>query len=349
MSKKPARVQFNGGELSPWLYGRVDIAKYDKTARLCRNFIPLAEGSLRRRGGTRFVAETPEDDDVLFQITTIPAEAVVLINGAETKRLYVARGDEVRFEVLAEGYAPKSGRTVVVRDVELEVCLVSLSEKYTITVVANPSDAVVKLNYYERKSCVCRKNEEVVYMVCKDGYATQTGKVVVDEDKTLYITLEAEPEATYDYGDWGVPLAFIACSAYGWYEVQKKCFLFRFSKGYLPVLFDAKKVAPDDDDVDEGLFVFDTHDGYDSYARTAEGDKIAIIKRAGDAIYYYNADGKVISAWDVATMMICGWQLDEDGNYAAIYRTYDGNVSGNVINVYKDTGLVYTLRGRKNG
>ena len=52
MSIKPAKVQFNGGELSPWLEGRTDIAKYDKTAKLCRNFIPMAEGSLKRRGGT---------------------------------------------------------------------------------------------------------------------------------------------------------------------------------------------------------------------------------------------------------------------------------------------------------
>ena len=54
MSIKPTRMQFNGGELSPWLQGRTDIAKYDKTAKLCRNFIPLVEGSLKRRGGTRF-------------------------------------------------------------------------------------------------------------------------------------------------------------------------------------------------------------------------------------------------------------------------------------------------------
>ena len=45
MSIKPEKVQFNGGELSPWLEGRTDIAKYDKTAKLCRNFIPLAAAS----------------------------------------------------------------------------------------------------------------------------------------------------------------------------------------------------------------------------------------------------------------------------------------------------------------
>ena len=53
MSIKPAKVQFSGGELSPWLEGRTDIAKYDKTAKLCRNFIPLGGGGRGRRGGAR--------------------------------------------------------------------------------------------------------------------------------------------------------------------------------------------------------------------------------------------------------------------------------------------------------
>ena len=66
MEMKPAKVQFNGGELSPWLEGRVDFAKYDKTAKLCRNFIPISEGSLKRRGGTRFVAFTPEEETVVL-------------------------------------------------------------------------------------------------------------------------------------------------------------------------------------------------------------------------------------------------------------------------------------------
>ena len=92
MSIKPTRMQFNGGELSPWLQGRTDIAKYDKTAKLCRNFIPLVEGSLKRRGGTHFVAQTPQDDDILFQILPTPVEAKVLINGVERSSITVTRG-----------------------------------------------------------------------------------------------------------------------------------------------------------------------------------------------------------------------------------------------------------------
>ena len=91
MSIKPEKVQFNGGELSPWLEGRTDIAKYDKTAKLCRNFIPLAEGCLRRRGGTRFVSFTLDEQEVMFKVITNPVDAIVIINGQERNSVFVAR------------------------------------------------------------------------------------------------------------------------------------------------------------------------------------------------------------------------------------------------------------------
>ncbi len=46
---------FNGGEVSPRLYGRSDIQKYDRAAAVIRNFLIQAEGGLLRRSGTRFV------------------------------------------------------------------------------------------------------------------------------------------------------------------------------------------------------------------------------------------------------------------------------------------------------
>jgi hypothetical protein len=49
---------FNAGELSPLLAGRTDIKYYATAARKMRNFVPTAQGPVRRRPGTRFVAET---------------------------------------------------------------------------------------------------------------------------------------------------------------------------------------------------------------------------------------------------------------------------------------------------
>lgn len=48
---------FTAGELSPKLDGRVDISKYGNSCRTIENFTVMAYGGLRRRGGSRFVAQ----------------------------------------------------------------------------------------------------------------------------------------------------------------------------------------------------------------------------------------------------------------------------------------------------
>ncbi len=53
----PLQANFNAGELSPTLEGRVDIAWYGNGCHKMRNFIPLVQGPARRRSGTRHVAE----------------------------------------------------------------------------------------------------------------------------------------------------------------------------------------------------------------------------------------------------------------------------------------------------
>jgi hypothetical protein len=50
-------VAFNGGELSPEVEGRTDLAKYNQGARLMLNYIPHPEGGMFRRPGFRFVSE----------------------------------------------------------------------------------------------------------------------------------------------------------------------------------------------------------------------------------------------------------------------------------------------------
>lgn len=48
----------NAGEFSPYMEGRVDIAKYPSACKLVENFLPLIQGALTRRGGTYFMTET---------------------------------------------------------------------------------------------------------------------------------------------------------------------------------------------------------------------------------------------------------------------------------------------------
>jgi len=51
----PIQNNFNGGEISPLLYGRPDIDRYKTGLKTCKNFIPLVQGPLERRPGSAFV------------------------------------------------------------------------------------------------------------------------------------------------------------------------------------------------------------------------------------------------------------------------------------------------------
>jgi hypothetical protein len=52
----PAITNFNAGEFSPLLEGRIDFERYANGCVLMENFIPTVQGPAVRRGGTRFVA-----------------------------------------------------------------------------------------------------------------------------------------------------------------------------------------------------------------------------------------------------------------------------------------------------
>lgn len=58
----PAFTAFNAGELSPLMEGRIDFAKYQTGCQKLLNFVPTVQGPVRRRQGTRFVAETKDSN-----------------------------------------------------------------------------------------------------------------------------------------------------------------------------------------------------------------------------------------------------------------------------------------------
>ena len=53
----PLKASFNGGEFSPFVEGRTDVSKYPNACSILENFLPLVQGPILRRGGTRFVQE----------------------------------------------------------------------------------------------------------------------------------------------------------------------------------------------------------------------------------------------------------------------------------------------------
>lgn len=56
----PAHVSFSGGEVSPYLYGRIDLAKYQTGAKTLNEFLVLPQGPVLKRRGTRFITQAEE-------------------------------------------------------------------------------------------------------------------------------------------------------------------------------------------------------------------------------------------------------------------------------------------------
>lgn len=351
MSMKPAKIQFNGGELSPWLAARTDIAKYDKTAKLCRNFIPLTEGSLKRRGGTCFVAETPEAIiGVRLKISPTPAHAEVFINHAKTDTLAAERGDTLFYEVRAKGYVTTSGSVTVINNTELEVKLVSEIKRHTLTIATTPASAKVKINGVVRKTYAAADNEEVRYVVYKDYYLPQRGTLVLKEDKTLNVALSMDEVDTYDYGAWGDPLAFIACTLYGGLDELKKCFLICFENGYLPVLFDAKLRAPRNEDFIESRFIADSTQGYNTLYKSAEGvDTLGVMRLSDDGVFYDNLSGQAVTGFDFLSLKKCGFPVEDRASFEEQFQDYEAYTTGGGIKVCYQGEIVWALKGRSNG
>ena len=58
----PIQTNFTGGEISPRLYGRVDLQKYATSVERCENFIIFPHGGITKRSGTRFISEVKYSD-----------------------------------------------------------------------------------------------------------------------------------------------------------------------------------------------------------------------------------------------------------------------------------------------
>ena len=86
----PLQSNFNGGEFSPLLYGRVDTERYATGLAICQNYIPTIQGGLMRRPGTYFVSEVKtsakETRVVRFEFST--TQAYILEFGDQYLRFY---------------------------------------------------------------------------------------------------------------------------------------------------------------------------------------------------------------------------------------------------------------------
>jgi hypothetical protein len=88
---------FAAGELSPFLYGRVDLGKFHVGARTLRNFFVHPHGGASNRPGTRFVGEVDDSSRrhrlIPFEFRTLPAgQTYVLVFGHRTMQVAMWNG-----------------------------------------------------------------------------------------------------------------------------------------------------------------------------------------------------------------------------------------------------------------
>jgi len=57
MAVSAMQASFAGGEISPNLYGRVDLERYASSLRRCRNFMVRQFGGVDNRSGFRFLGK----------------------------------------------------------------------------------------------------------------------------------------------------------------------------------------------------------------------------------------------------------------------------------------------------
>lgn len=123
-----------------------------------------------------------------INVITVPAEAVVKINGELASEVTVDYGTELSIECSAEHYQTKTVTHTVIADDTVTVNLER--DKHTLTVTAEPSDAVIKIDGEVRNTIEVVHGTVVNVTVEKEHYKTHTEQVTMNEDIKLPITLE---------------------------------------------------------------------------------------------------------------------------------------------------------------
>jgi len=88
----PLISTFNRGEISPLLASRVDVDSWRQSLAHCRNFHVLTHGGLRRRSGSRFIAELKD--------SSAPARILPFIFSESQSYVTVMNGGAIRFVAL---------------------------------------------------------------------------------------------------------------------------------------------------------------------------------------------------------------------------------------------------------
>ncbi|QNQ56173.1 hypothetical protein [Serratia liquefaciens] len=175
MTTSLIQPSFAGGEVSPSLYGRVDLEKYQTSLRRCRNFIVRQYGGVENRPGTRYVAPAKYADRkcrlIPFQFNT--EQTYVLEVGDHYFRVFMD-GAQV---VYSSGASAGQPVDVATPWVAADIDLLKYTQSADVMTVCHPNYPPMEIQRYAhddwRTAAVDTKNGPF-------------NTINVDESKTVY-------------------------------------------------------------------------------------------------------------------------------------------------------------------
>lgn len=133
MGLKLVQPAFTGGEVSPSLAARVDLARYGVSLKRCRNFIIRPTGGIDNRPGTRFIAQIEGDVPALL----IPFEY-------SSEQAYVLEFTEQKIRIIREGVLLMDGPDpleVVTPYLEAELPRIRYTQSADVLTLVHPNHA----------------------------------------------------------------------------------------------------------------------------------------------------------------------------------------------------------------
>ena len=135
-------------------------------------------------------------------INPTPADAIVTLNGKETKTISVKQGEEVEWKVEKIGYVTQGGKHIADNDGIYDIILES--EECTFTINPTPADAIVTISSNGEiltsgqgsQSVLVEPGTNIEYSVEAIYYYSKTGSAIVDSTTTQTVELESKPEQT---------------------------------------------------------------------------------------------------------------------------------------------------------
>lgn len=108
---------FAGGELSPSLYARVDVAKYQIALRTLRNFFVMRHGGAANRPGTKFICEVKDSTDSVRLIPFI----------FNTDQTYVLEFGDQYIRVIKSGVQQREASKTITGITQADPAVVSIT------------------------------------------------------------------------------------------------------------------------------------------------------------------------------------------------------------------------------